>query len=166
MKINEAKEGLAKAIEDIASLPLKEGFEVKSDCGYSNAEYEKLTEADTPECIFGEITVGVSGAKEAVVFECAVGIFEKNGEAEISDDELAQKIGEVREAVRSFVNEVKQTEADSLAAAFTKVIDEEEEAMKPTAEDKQQKSNTGFYIAAVLAALAAVAFFLCLKYFF
>ena len=170
MNIKEAKEALERAFEDIAAMPREAGFSVKYECGYSNSEYERLEDGDGAECIFGEMTLGVEGAEETVVFECAAGAFEGDGEAIVADEELAQNIGTVRENIRSFladVNEAKATvETESIKDAFLAVIEREEKENAEKTAAEAPKSNAGFYIAAACGALAIVAFFLCFKWFF
>ncbi len=166
MNVTTAKEALEAALKNIASLPSKKGFEVKYDCGYSNSEYEKLSENDSPECIFGEMTVAVSGVVESIAFECAVGVFDTEEGLTVSDDELAQKIGELRDSVRSFLAEIEDAEKESLGEAFIEVIDREEQKSAEGIPETAPKSNKSFYITAILGALAVVAFFLCFKFFF
>ena len=161
-----AKEAMATALADIADEAIKFGCTAVANSGYSNAEYEKLSDDAIPECIYGELTVGVEGAKETIVFECAVGVFENAGELSVSDDELAQKIGELRGNLRGFIEDLKASEKESLKDSFTSVIDKEEAEKASEIPQEKAKDNTMFYIAAALGALAAVAFFLCLGYFF
>lgn len=161
-----AKEAMAAALADIADEAIAAGFTATTVSGFSNAEYERLDNSATPECIFGELTVGVEGAVETIVFECATGVFETEGELSVSDDELAQKIGELRKNVRDFINESKLTEADDLKSAFISLIDKEEEKLKEQIPAEEPRNNTSFYITAVLGALAAVAFFLCMRFLF
>ena len=161
-----AKEAMAKAIENIAEEAKSAGFEVSFSSGYSNSEYDKLDDNATPECIFGELTIGVEGALETVVFECAAGVFESEGELTVSDDELAQKIGELRANLRSFIEDTKNTEKENLKDAFIAVIDKEEAENAAEIPVEKPKDNKYFYIAAALGTLAIVAFFLCLKFFF
>lgn len=166
MNIIDAKNALEAALSNIASIPAEKGFTVKYDCGYSNAEYDRLSENDAPECIFGEITIGVADTSETIAFECAVGVFEGGEALAVSDDELAQKIGEMREGVRSFVSDIEASGMDTLREAFVAIIDKEEKAAASDVTKEEPRSNMMFYIVAGLGALAVVAFFLCMRYFF
>ena len=88
------------------------------------------------------------------------------GELTVSDDELAQKIGELRGDLREFLGEISAQGAEDLKTAFLTVIGNGEEDDEGESAPAEPKSNLSFYIVAALGALAAVAFFLCLKFFF
>ena len=160
------QEAMAAALANIAEEALKAGFKAEKSSGYSNAEYEKLSDDATPECIFGELTIGVEGARETIVFECAVSVFENEGELTVSDEELAQKIGELRGNLRGFIEDVRATGKEDLKDAFIAVINKEEEEKASQIPEEKPRDNTHFYIAAALGALAIAAFFICLKFFF
>ena len=161
-----AKEAMAAAISNIAEEAACAGFKTEFNSGYSNAEYEKLDDSATPECIYGELTIGVEGAAETIVFECAAGVFENDGELTVSDEELAQKIGELRGNLRSFIEDTKAAGKDNLKDAFIAVIDKEEEEKAAEIPVEKPRNNTYFYIAAGIGAVVIVALFLCIRFFF
>ena len=145
MKVTEALAALKAAVEDIANEAREAGFTAELRSRYADIDFNESDEY-MPEAkiIFAELTVGLEGASDSMIYECAVGI----SEGECSDDEIASEIASMRSSVRELIEKI--CSAPDRLAAFCSELDEtdgEEPAVQEPVRD-----NKKFYIVASIVA--------------
>ena len=149
MKIIEAKEALERAVEDIAGEAKAAGFTVSVRSKYADVDFGEYDEyCDEAKIIFAELTVGLEGARDGMVYETAISITE----GECSDDEMASEIGTMRSSVRELI--AKVAEATDKIAAFNDELDLTDNDGEVVSEPV--RDNKKFYIVASIIGGAAL----------
>ena len=149
MKIIEAKEALERAVEDIAGEAKAAGFTVSVRSKYADVDFGEYDEyCDEAKIIFAELTVGLEGARDGMVYETAISITE----GECSDDEMASEIGAMRSSVRELI--AKIAEADDKLAVFNEELDLTDNDGDVVSEPV--RDNKKFYIVASIIGGAAL----------
>lgn len=149
MKITEAKEALVRAVENIAEEANAAGFNTQIRSKFADVDFGEYEEyCDEAKIVFAELTVGLEGARDDMVYECAISI----NEQECSDDEMASEIGSMRAAVRELIEKVSA--APDKLAAFNEELNATDGDEEPVSEPVHD--NKKFYIVASIIGGAAL----------
>lgn len=155
MIATKAKEALLSAVNNIAEEANAASLKTTIKCTYGDVDLNEHDEwCENARILFAELYVMHEGVKDAIIYECAVGIV--NGE--VADEELASRISKMRASVRELVSTIKDAEnpEEEFRAQIVSIDGEEEEIDAPAHDNKKFYIVTGVAAAVLILLLLLV----------
>lgn len=142
MNINEAREALTLALNNIAEDAKGKGLDTGVKCFIANHDLCEISNDNSIEAsiVAGEITLISTSTEKKMILECAVSV----SDGEVSSEELLNEVNSVRNNMKEILD--KLNSASDAEEAFSSFEPNEE-----TIPESPRYNNKNFYIASGVA---------------